>query len=156
MSAVAEPGRTCWGFIWVAGVLAGASLSMMVVDVHLDFYPACTSSWMLCNEMSMPLLMVAVVAEPSIGHSIEIPGGMAESVDSLGASCRIRSLTPATLSMAAATGLPELTKQWLRQVSQPYADQSRTFADVEAALVTFPTLKPKTDVYSARRVHYNN
>ncbi|KAG9042631.1 hypothetical protein FS837_010615 [Tulasnella sp. UAMH 9824] len=41
-----------------------------------------------------------------------------------------------------------LTQQWLRQVIGPYNDRDRVYADVDQTLASFPTLRPKTDVYT--------
>lgn len=44
-----------------------------------------------------------------------------------------------------------LVQSWLRQNISTYQHQDRLFADVDATLSRFPTLRPKTDVYSASR-----
>ncbi|KAL6300171.1 UEV domain-containing protein [Sparassis latifolia] len=41
-----------------------------------------------------------------------------------------------------------LMHRWLRQNIQPYAHQDVVFPDVAAALARYPTLRPKTDVYT--------
>ncbi len=41
-----------------------------------------------------------------------------------------------------------LTQKWLRQNVQPYVHPERVFADIDATLTRFPTLRPKTDAYS--------
>lgn len=42
-----------------------------------------------------------------------------------------------------------LTQKWLRQNITAYNDGNRVFADVDATLSLYPTLRPKTDVYSS-------
>jgi ESCRT-I complex subunit TSG101 len=42
-----------------------------------------------------------------------------------------------------------LTQQWLRQNVQPYAAAARVYADTDAALARFPSVRPKTDLYSS-------
>ncbi|KAF7970020.1 hypothetical protein HWV62_25396 [Athelia sp. TMB] len=41
-----------------------------------------------------------------------------------------------------------LTQQWLRQSVQSYAHKDRVYADIDAALARFQTLRPKSDVYT--------
>ncbi|KAF9053637.1 UEV-domain-containing protein [Hymenopellis radicata] len=41
-----------------------------------------------------------------------------------------------------------LTQKWLRQNVQPYVHPERVFADIDATLTRFPTLRPKTDAYT--------
>ena len=41
-----------------------------------------------------------------------------------------------------------LTQKWLRQNVQSYAQKDRVYADIDAALARFQTLRPKSDVYS--------
>ncbi|KZT26235.1 UEV-domain-containing protein [Neolentinus lepideus HHB14362 ss-1] len=41
-----------------------------------------------------------------------------------------------------------LTQKWLRQNIQSYARGDRVYADVNAVLSRFPTIRPKTDVYT--------
>ncbi|KAG8983512.1 hypothetical protein FRB90_005934, partial [Tulasnella sp. 427] len=41
-----------------------------------------------------------------------------------------------------------LTQQWLRQVIGPYNDRDRVYSDVDQTLAAYPTLRPKTDVYT--------
>ncbi|KAM6500554.1 UEV domain containing protein [Amanita muscaria] len=41
-----------------------------------------------------------------------------------------------------------LTHKWLRQNVQPYQNKDRVYADIDAALARFSTLRPKTDVYT--------
>ncbi|EIN07404.1 UEV-domain-containing protein [Punctularia strigosozonata HHB-11173 SS5] len=41
-----------------------------------------------------------------------------------------------------------LTQQWLRQNVQPYVAAGRVYADTDGALARFPTIRPKTDVYT--------
>jgi ESCRT-I complex subunit TSG101 len=42
-----------------------------------------------------------------------------------------------------------LTQRWLRQNVQPYLHKERVYADVDAAIRRFPSLRPKSDVYSS-------
>ncbi|KAJ2921907.1 hypothetical protein H1R20_g15191, partial [Candolleomyces eurysporus] len=42
-----------------------------------------------------------------------------------------------------------LTQAWLRQNVQFYASRDRVFADIDQTLSRFPSLRPKSDVYSA-------
>ena len=42
-----------------------------------------------------------------------------------------------------------LTQKWLRQNISAYNDGNRVFADIDATLSLYPTLRPKTDVYSS-------
>ncbi|KAH7103820.1 UEV-domain-containing protein [Auriculariales sp. MPI-PUGE-AT-0066] len=42
----------------------------------------------------------------------------------------------------------DLSRQWLRQVVQPYPDSNRVYADIDAALATYATLRPKTEMYT--------
>jgi len=42
-----------------------------------------------------------------------------------------------------------LTQKWLRQNVQPYPQNDRVFADVDALLNRISTLRPKSDVYSS-------
>lgn len=42
-----------------------------------------------------------------------------------------------------------LTQRWLADAAQRYPDPARVFADVDAVLAAVPTLRPKSDVYSA-------
>ena len=42
-----------------------------------------------------------------------------------------------------------LTQQWLRQTVAVYANKDRAYLDVDAVLARYPTLRPKTEVYSA-------
>ncbi|KZV91075.1 UEV-domain-containing protein [Exidia glandulosa HHB12029] len=44
--------------------------------------------------------------------------------------------------------MTSLTQQWLRQVAQPYHSKDRVYADVDAVLAAFATLRPKTEVYT--------
>lgn len=62
---------------------------------------------------------------------------------------------PARAAMSAAESP---TQRWLRQNTQPYAHRDSVFADVDAVLTRYPTVRPKTDVYSsvappAHRLH---
>lgn len=41
-----------------------------------------------------------------------------------------------------------LTQQWLRQNIQPYQHRDTVYTHVDSALIRYPTLRPKTDVYS--------
>ncbi|KAJ7685150.1 UEV domain-containing protein [Mycena polygramma] len=41
-----------------------------------------------------------------------------------------------------------LTQKWLRQNVAPYTAGERVFADIDAALERFPSLRPKSDVYT--------
>lgn len=41
-----------------------------------------------------------------------------------------------------------LTQQWLRDKAASYSAADRVYSDIDAALVRFPTLRPKLDVYS--------
>ncbi|KDR81574.1 hypothetical protein GALMADRAFT_60406 [Galerina marginata CBS 339.88] len=41
-----------------------------------------------------------------------------------------------------------LTQKWLRQTVQPYPNHPRVYADVDSVLPRFPTLRPKSDVYT--------
>lgn len=43
-----------------------------------------------------------------------------------------------------------LTQRWLSDAAQPYPSRARVYADADAALARFPTLRPKADVYSTR------
>lgn len=43
------------------------------------------------------------------------------------------------------------TQQWLRENTRFYTNSSRTYADVDAVLPRYPSLRPKTDVYSLVR-----
>lgn len=42
-----------------------------------------------------------------------------------------------------------LTQKWLRQNVNSYPEKDRVFADIDAALGRYPTLRPKSDVYSS-------
>lgn len=42
-----------------------------------------------------------------------------------------------------------LTQKWLRQNIATYNDGNRVFVDVDSTLTLYPTLRPKTDVYSS-------
>jgi len=42
-----------------------------------------------------------------------------------------------------------LTQKWLRQNIAAYNDGNRVFADADATLSLYPTLRPKTEVYSS-------
>lgn len=54
-----------------------------------------------------------------------------------------RHLSP-SLSMSES-----LTQKWLRQNVSPYSNRERVYADIDALLARFPTLRPKSDVYSS-------
>ena len=41
-----------------------------------------------------------------------------------------------------------LTLQWLRQNVQPYLNKDSVYIHIDAALSRFPTLRPKSDIYS--------
>ncbi|KAF5330784.1 hypothetical protein D9619_005547 [Psilocybe cf. subviscida] len=41
-----------------------------------------------------------------------------------------------------------LTQRWLKDNAQPYAAAPRVYADLDAALARFPSLRPKSDVYT--------
>ncbi|WFC96965.1 suppressor protein stp22 of temperature-sensitive alpha-factor receptor and arginine permease [Malassezia brasiliensis] len=41
-----------------------------------------------------------------------------------------------------------VVQRWLRQVLEPYAARERIASDVDRALTAFPTLRPRTDVYT--------
>ncbi|KAG5643472.1 hypothetical protein DXG03_000860 [Asterophora parasitica] len=41
-----------------------------------------------------------------------------------------------------------LTQKWLRHNVQPYANRDRVYIDVDSVLTRFPTLRPKSDVYT--------
>ena len=45
--------------------------------------------------------------------------------------------------------MASLTQKWLRDCAQPYPNPHRVYADIDAALARFTTLRPKSDVYSA-------
>jgi ESCRT-I complex subunit TSG101 len=45
-----------------------------------------------------------------------------------------------------------LTQKWLRQNIQPYARRDIVYNHVDAVLAAYPTLRPKTDVYSTLRI----
>ena len=47
------------------------------------------------------------------------------------------------------TSSETLTQKWLRQNIAAYNDGNRVFADVDATLSLYQTLRPKTDVYSS-------
>ncbi len=42
-----------------------------------------------------------------------------------------------------------LTQKWLRQNIQPYPSKERVYSDTDAALSRYPSLRPKSDVYSS-------
>ena len=42
-----------------------------------------------------------------------------------------------------------LTQKWLRHNIATYDDRDRVFADVDSTLSAYPTLRPKTDIYSS-------
>jgi hypothetical protein len=42
-----------------------------------------------------------------------------------------------------------LTQKWLRQNTAPYLHTDRVYADVDATLARFPTLAPRSDIYSS-------
>lgn len=42
-----------------------------------------------------------------------------------------------------------LVQQWLRGEVQPYTHANEVYNDVDSALTSHPTVRPKTDVYSA-------
>ena len=42
-----------------------------------------------------------------------------------------------------------LTHKWLRQNIQAYAHRDTLFQHVDTALARYPTIRPKTDVYSS-------
>ena len=44
-----------------------------------------------------------------------------------------------------------LTQKWLRQQVQPYPSAHRVYSDIDATLTRFPTLRPKSDVFSNSR-----
>ncbi|GLB34989.1 putative UEV-domain-containing protein [Lyophyllum shimeji] len=46
------------------------------------------------------------------------------------------------------TSAESLTQKWLRHNVQPYGQRDRVYADVDAALGRFSTLRPKSDVYT--------
>jgi hypothetical protein len=69
------------------------------------------------------------------------PAGNPTNAASSGAACR---------SLSESQPMSEsLTQKWLRQHLRPYPDRDRVFADVDALLARFPTLRPKSDVYSS-------
>ncbi|KAK0459689.1 UEV domain-containing protein [Desarmillaria tabescens] len=41
-----------------------------------------------------------------------------------------------------------LTQKWLRQNIQPYSSKERVYSDTDAALSRYPSLRPKSDVYT--------
>lgn len=41
-----------------------------------------------------------------------------------------------------------LVQKWLRQAVQPYANANHVYNDVDSALASHTTVRPKTDVYS--------
>jgi ESCRT-I complex subunit TSG101 len=47
------------------------------------------------------------------------------------------------------SGAESLTQKWLRQNVHLYPHKDRVYSDVDAVLSRFPTLRPKTDVYSS-------
>jgi hypothetical protein len=47
------------------------------------------------------------------------------------------------------SSMASLTQKWLRDCAQPYPSPHRVYADIDAALARFTTLRPKSDVYSA-------
>jgi hypothetical protein len=54
-------------------------------------------------------------------------------------------------------GMSLLTQKWLRQNLQPYSHKERVYIDVDATLIRFSTLRPKSDVYSSvfSSIYYN-
>ena len=44
--------------------------------------------------------------------------------------------------------MASLTQRWLRDAAQLYPSAPRVYADTDAALARFTTLRPKSDVYS--------
>ncbi|KIM49155.1 hypothetical protein M413DRAFT_15322 [Hebeloma cylindrosporum] len=44
--------------------------------------------------------------------------------------------------------MASLTQKWLRDCAQPYPNPHRVYADIDAALARFTTLRPKSDVYT--------
>jgi len=54
---------------------------------------------------------------------------------------------PATLS--GTMSAESLTQQWLRQNVSSYPHKDRLFLDIDTALARFPTIRPKSDVYSS-------
>ncbi|KAF5380843.1 hypothetical protein D9615_003922 [Tricholomella constricta] len=45
--------------------------------------------------------------------------------------------------------MSSLTQKWLRHNLQPYAQRDRVYCDIDSVLSRFPTLRPKSDVYSS-------
>lgn len=41
-----------------------------------------------------------------------------------------------------------LVQRWLREATQPYAYANQVYNDVDSALASHQTVRPKTDVYS--------
>lgn len=42
-----------------------------------------------------------------------------------------------------------LTQKWLRQNVQPYAQKDLVYTDIDNLLNRYPTLRPKSDIYSS-------
>jgi len=57
--------------------------------------------------------------------------------------------TLARASRQKMSSTESLTQKWLRQNIATYNDGNRVFADVDSTLSLFPTLRPKTEVYSS-------
>ena len=64
---------------------------------------------------------------------------------------RLLSRPQSALSLKRAMGssTESLTQRWLRQNIQPYAQKDTVYSHVDAVLSRFPSVRPKTDIYSS-------
>ena len=62
---------------------------------------------------------------------------------------RTHIVTPERNPQQTMSSSESLTQKWLRQNIATYNDGNRVFIDVDSTLTLYPTLRPKTDVYSS-------
>ena len=69
--------------------------------------------------------------------------GYEENVDGIESRLDVTSRIYALLMTSLS-----LTQKWLKQNVGQYPDQDRVYLDVDTVLASYPTLRPKSDVYS--------
>lgn len=70
------------------------------------------------------------------------------SISTLRCPGPIIAYTTASTTISMSSANLTLTQKWLRGAASPYQQEDRVYLDVDAVLATYPTLRPKTDVYS--------
>jgi len=107
------------------------------------------SSVLLLGDFGLPLIVhheraTEANRTPDTGHRTLNSDSSSESRKPMAREA-VQAQCP---SMDSPSTTGSLTQKWLRQQAHPYPDRDRVYADIDAALTRFTTLRPKSDVYS--------